>query len=508
MTKNGYLLLTIIFLVLIRIPALVSWNKYMTGNDAAIYMEKGIHLAEGKGFTSSICRYMADRDELREYVNKFGKTTQEIKVAPLNIFLISGLYKVVGESNYMLSINITNLMLFIATLLVIFYCIVPLFSDRYKIGLMTILLVGLNYVFFEGMFGAHLETLSLFLFVAAYAYHSSIIDKDKTKWWEILLYSILLSLLFLSKYSSIPFAGAFVLHHLVRKKYKRFLSVSFCVLILAGSWFILRDILLQGRVIANFTLSPFVQIAPEFLSVGYLKQFMFRMIGVAKRFVTILFDINGLAWLLPFSVVYFAGHRNNAVKQSNWILLIVSLSFFTFYGYIDLRFIYPIFIPLISASLVILLQLIERYNVFARKAGIISLMGIVLSFQLYNMAFFTHYVRKQAMDREAIFTSSDELLQRSGVTKDDCVLTNILGYNVYTDVGIVITPGGLTAENKRELIDLYQIDYVLYCEDQLNTPLAWDQYGVTKDIFTDLPLIAISVTDSRVRLYSTDTNNF
>ncbi len=117
MTKNRFLLLTIIFLVLIRIPALVSWNKYMTGNDAAIYMEKGIHLAEGKGFTSSICRFIPGIQESESYIARFGNRTQEIKVAPLYIFIISGLYRLAGQDYYIHAINLFNLAIFIAALL-------------------------------------------------------------------------------------------------------------------------------------------------------------------------------------------------------------------------------------------------------------------------------------------------------------------------------------------------------------------------------------------------------
>jgi len=503
MTKTGYLIITIILLIMIRVPSLVSWNKYMTGNDAAVYMEKGIHLAEGKGLTSSICRFMADRDELKEYIVKFGNRTQELKVAPLYIYMISGLYGLVGQEYYLLSINLLNLLLFIATLLVIYFCIVPLFTANHKIGLMTITMVGLNYVFFEGMFGAHLETLSLFLFVCSYAWHSRIIVKEILKWPEILGYAILLSLLFLSKYSSIPFVAAFVLHHLIQRKYYRFISVAFIVAVLSGSWFIIRDILLQGKVISGVTLSPFMDAGPEFLSREYLKNSLFDVIGVARRFIQALFDINGLAFLFPFALVYYAGHQQDRLKQANWLLLITSALFFALYGYTDLRYIYPIFIPLFAASFVIFYRLLGGYSPMVRKAVFITLFAIFAGYQLREMVYYTNAVRKQAVDREAIFKAADELLESSWIPDKASVLTNILGYNVYADIGVVKTPGDLTESNSQELIDLYDIDYVLFCSDQLDTQLAWDQDVVTEDVFTDLPLIAISNQDRRIRLYST-----
>lgn len=102
--------------MLIRVPALFLWNNYLTGNDAAIYMEKAIHLTEGKGMTCSICRFISDRDDLKAYIAKFGNTTQELKVAPIYIYLLSGIYKVTGEHNFLLAINLLNLLLFIASL--------------------------------------------------------------------------------------------------------------------------------------------------------------------------------------------------------------------------------------------------------------------------------------------------------------------------------------------------------------------------------------------------------
>jgi len=499
--------LTLIFLILIRIPAMYFWNNYMTGNDAAIYLEKAIHLAEGEGFTSSICRFMADSDELRDYIAKYGNRTQEIKVAPLYIFIISGIYSITGENNYLVAINILNLLLFIALLLVILFWIVPLFTDNYKIGLMTILLVGLNYVYFEGMFGAHMETLSLFLFVCAYAWHARISGMEKVKWWELAGYAILLSLLFLSKYSAIPFVGAFVLHHLIQRKYARFLSVAFIVAFLAGSWFILRDILLQGRVIAGFSMSPFMNSKPPLSSLEGIRLFAVRMIGVVRRFIESMFDINGLAFLFPFALVYYAGYQRDRMKEANWLLLIVSVLFFLVYGFTDLRYIYPIFIPLFPASLVIFKDILRRYRPKIGKIVFIAIFVIFAGYQLREMVYYTNAVRKQAQDREAVFKAADDLLQREGITEEAVVLTNILGYNVYTDVGIVKTPGGLTEANKQELIDLYDIDYVLFCRDQLNTQLAWDQYGVIEDVFNDLQLVEISEDDSRVRLYSTNESD-
>ena len=87
--KIKYLAFSVILaLVILRLPALLFWNNYMTGHDAAVYMEKAINIAEGKGFTSSICRHITDKEKLDDYINKFGSQKHEIKVAPLYIYIM------------------------------------------------------------------------------------------------------------------------------------------------------------------------------------------------------------------------------------------------------------------------------------------------------------------------------------------------------------------------------------------------------------------------------------
>jgi hypothetical protein len=498
---NIFLILLLFLIILIRIPTILSWNKYLTGNDAAIYMEESIHLAEGKGLTSSICRYMASWEDLTDYVGKFGTRTQEIKVAPLYIFMLSGIYRLVGEGSFMLWINLLNLMLFLATLLVMYYWICPRYGGNPRIWLLSIIFMGINYSIFEGAFGAHLESLSLFLFVCAYAYHIRIVNLEHVRWYDVLGYSLVLTLLFFSKYSVIPFIGAFLLHHLISKRYGFFVLVSGLMFLLISPWFILRDIQAQGGIIGSFTMTPYAGELPNISSLANIKVFAYRAYQVGIRFLKVLFDVNGLAFLLPFGAVYLVGHPADRQKQVNWLLIGVSAVFFAVYGYIDQRYIFPAFIPLIPAAFAGLYDLLEKYGDRARRIIVASLMIILVSLQLSQMAQFTLAVRKQAKDRKSIFLAADRLLNQAGVTNKDNILTNILGYNVYSDTGIALAPEGMTPDNKARLIELYDIDYVLFCANQIDSALPWDQNGVRDNIFTGLPLIGVSDKDSRVMLY-------
>lgn len=502
MHKNTLLLLTLLVLVLIRIPLLLSWNKFMTGNDAAIYMEKGMHLAEGKGFTSSICRFIPGTEETQAYIDRFGNQTQEIKVAPLSIFLISGLYGLFGEAGYMPAINLLNLMLFLSLLLLLYFRVIPIYIKDTFTRLIALWFVGFNVIFLEGGFGAHLEVLTIFLFICVYAFHVKLMKNDKDKCWESALFAVLLSLLFLSKYSSIPFIAAFLAHLLWKRKISSFLWGSLGVLAIAGSWFVLRDIILQGKVIASFSLTPFAVKPPAILTLEYWKLVIYHSYQVAAKLIIALMDPNGLGLLLPFAIIYFASDKKDDAKHINWFLLGFALLFFFVYGYIDLRYIYPALIPLIVAACGVFSDLMKRYQPKARISAMSAVLIIILSYQLFVYVDFLKAVRKQARDRESIFQAADQLVSKQGIRQDDMVLTNILGYNVYSEIGIVQTPSDLNSTNRQTLLELYDIDYVLYCSDQLDTSLAWDQWAVHTNIFEDLPLLAVSAGDDRVKLYA------
>lgn len=502
-----YLLLTILILVLLRVPGICFWNNYLTGDDASVHAEKGIHLAQGKGFTCSVVRYMhyEERAELLDYIDKFGNTAQEVKVAPLYIFMISGLYSLFGEQNYMLSINLLNLLIFIATLLVIFFFLTPMFTSDILVRVVTLWFVGLNTLFFEGYFGAHMEPLWLFMFVCAYVLHVSVIKKDVLKAGELMLYSLALVLLFLSKYNSIPFVGAFVLHHLVQRKYKRFLLVGTVVFVLAGAWFFLRDILTGGRAIADFAMTFFPEGRYWIFQMDGVKEVMVKLKTNFMDFARMPANINGLSILLPFTLIYFITKPKDTSKSANWILIIMTVVFYMMRRLALLRYVYPVFVPLIPASLAVFAGFLDQYRPFVKKAVLAILVAGLFVVQTDQMLKITLAIRRQAPDRESIFLAADKLLEDNGVSSENSVLTNILGYNVYTDVGIVMAPDGLTEANKKEVMDVYHIDHVLFCSDQMETPIVWDQYVVKEDVFTDLSLVAVSDFDKRVRLYKVYT---
>ncbi len=254
-------------------------------------------------------------------------------------------------------------------------------------------MIGLNFIYFEGMFGAHMEMLSLLTFICAYAWHMRIIGKEKVSWSELLGYAMVLSVMFLSKYSTIPFVGAFILHFQLRKQYARFLQVALVVATLAGSWFILRDILLVDKVISAIAHTPFKREAASASSTLLINKYLFKIIGVGRRFIQILFDINGLAFLLPFTLLYFVGEKNSCIKQANWLLLIMSAAFFSIFGYVDIRYVYPIFIVLIPPSLEAFNELLAKHTARVARAVYITIFVILAGYQ--HTMWFTSPMRSE-----------------------------------------------------------------------------------------------------------------
>ncbi len=508
--KNKYFFICILFgLIAIRVPALFFWNSYMTGHDAAIYMEKAINLAEGKGFTCSICRHITDIEELNDYIRKFGTQTQELKVAPLYIYLISVLYRLVGIENFMLAINLLNLFLFIITLLILYRYLLVKYPDSRLVQIGTVIIVGTNFMILELSYGAHMETFSLFLYVFAFIYHSWIVSKEKQHWLHVLLYSITLTLLFLSKYSVIPLVGAFIIHFMYLKKYRQFALISLVVLIGAGSWFILRDILMDGRVISNFGSFPFSTISKKIIAIPSFFTLIFKLSLIIQSLLSLLNGFYGLAFLFPFVIISILHFKYRVDIQINIFMIFItialyfSLAIFKSKTYIDYRYFLPIVVFLIPVSLIEF----ERYfSGISRKIGrlilYILLLSIVFS-QVIDTVKFTYDVKKKSLDRALIFKAADELIEKERLSDDKNILTNIIGYSVYASTGVVWAPGNLTSENKYNVIDTYEIDYILFCGEQKNYLSAWDQNVVPFDIFSDLQLVGTSTIDSRVKLYST-----
>ena len=111
--KHKYIILLILFLILLRVPALLMWSPNITGSDAAIYMESARNVAEGKGFVSSVCRFNMDEERLANYIAQYGNRYQGWSRAPVYVYALSGIYLLTGKAHFMTGVNLFNILLLV-----------------------------------------------------------------------------------------------------------------------------------------------------------------------------------------------------------------------------------------------------------------------------------------------------------------------------------------------------------------------------------------------------------
>lgn len=500
--KHKYILLAFLIVILMRVPALIMWSPNITGSDSAIYMETARNIAEGKGYVSSICRFSMDIDTLSDYVQKYGNRYQGWSRAPIYTYMMSGIYLLTGKTHFMTGVNILNLLLLIASLLIIYRFMLFKFPQHSFAHFLALLCIGGSYTLFEYSFGAWLESFTLFNFVVVFVYHSYIVNNEKVPPWHYILYGLALASLFSIKRANMPMAAAFMLHLLICGRFKRFIAISFYVAAFTSLWYGLRFLVMSTPPLLSFSHSfpyeGYSHIASPLPKLFFSPRFFIK---VLQEISSIAMDWRNLGLLLPFTVMYLAASPNDRDKQSIWLLWIFNLGIYAFSrGTPNPRYIFPLFVPLIIFSAVLMeqcllalfkdKQLIPRYVVLM----------LVLFFQIYCVANFTQWIPVSGADRDHIFREADKLLADNQIPENAVILCNIVGYNLYTDHGYILVPPNTDLKNKDELLDLYKVDYVLHYFG-LTRYFGWNEYTLKIDEFYDLALTDVSDTDEDMKLY-------
>jgi hypothetical protein len=483
------------------------WSPYITGSDAAIYQEMGQNIAEGNGPISSICRFTSDKATLTEYVEAHGTRLQRILRPPLYIYSLSVVYMITGLENYMLGINIFNLILFLASLIILYLHLLYKYPNQRFVHIASLLWVGMSYTVLEFTFGAWMESMTLLIFVAAYSYHCFIVESKDAPWWHGLLYGLLLSALFLTKRSAIPFVAAFLLHLFLIFRPKHFISTIIVFCMICGSWYYHQTNLSAGSILLSPSHHfPFGDVSRELSLVPRFRGVSAYSITVFKRLLEIGYDLKNLGILLPFSILYFATTRLDKIKGINWLLLLVPGAIYMFFtGSPNVRYVYPIFVALIPASLVIVHKVAMQFDQDKRIYALYFILAFAMFFHMANLVTFSKNVVVGGRDRTQIFETADRMLAEAGITSDNMVATNIIGYNVYSESGHLLLPPNTTTENKSELIDFYDVDYILFCEGAPKY-FFWNDYLQTYNMYYDLDLISRSDGEHKLFLYRVDKN--
>lgn len=490
-----------LFIILVRLPILILWNPYVTGSDSAIYMETAKNLVKGNGYVSSICRFTMDKEKLLNYIEQNGNRYQGCNRAPIYTHLLAGIYILLGDKGFMDGINIFNLMLLLIALFLFYRYLLKAYPNKPYIHFTAIFWIGMSYTFLEYEFGAWLESWTLFIFMLCYLFHLYLLDENKHPWWQFVLYSFLLAVMISIKRSVYPIAGAFLLHFLLVKRFKQFFSISALTLFFILGWFAIRELLMSTPTL--YPISHSFPFGDEWYRESLLPRFNIgnQSLTVFEGLLTIMSDVKNLGILFPFTIVYLATHKNDVTKQLIWLLLFTNAFIYMFNrGGVNPRYIFPIFIPLIQVSAEYLDKMLTVIDKKKKFLAYYFLIAFTAFFQIKYIAQFTNNLVLSSKDRKQIFTACDKLLDETKVPDEAMILSNLVGYNVYTERGYVLAPPNMTSNNKNEILDTYKIDYVLYC-DGFSRYLNWNEYTIKMDIFGDLELVKVSDYDDRVMLY-------
>jgi len=499
-----YILLLLLSIVILRLPLLYVWDNHLTGDDAALYMDTAINLAEGKGYYADLIQlHINDKDYLERYVKKNGVKDRMEWIPPLYISFLSAIYLITGLDRFLLGINILNFSFFILFLFLYFKYLKMNFADNFQVMFLSFFFIGLNFMIFEFTFGAHMESLYLLTFFIVFLLHIKLIEKTEPKFYHYLLYSIALSLFLFSKYAAIPFVAAFIFHHAFRKDFKSFFLSATLTFLIIAPWMFVRSYIISGHPLSIFIHGPFpFRDLPEWTGFGTKSIYsIYSYLREISHIFNWYLSIDYFFFLLPFALAFLLNKKgmSGIIRKSMLVLLIFSFSFFAIiYNSSVARYQFLLIIPLMPYAINELLTFLKsNKRSINLKAYLIILLIVFGGIQLVKITEFYNFARKRGIEQSVTINESIQLVDRHRIGTDKIILANILGFNVFSQNTIVLPPRNMTEKNKNELFEVYQIDYVLFGEGE--------SY-LSNNIFGDLELIGSSNRGRAIFLYKVEHN--
>jgi len=340
-----------------------------------------------------------------------------------------------------------------------------------------------------------METMNLLIVLITYVSHLKLIEIKEPKFLYCTLYSVLLALVFLSKYSAIYVVIALLGHHLIERRFKIFFITLTITIALTSSWYLGYNFIHDGRLIANFGPFPFAEKIGRsgFVSAGVFV--LYNKIQLIGSILSFMLGINGLSLLFPFFLLSITQSKADKKKMLGFLFLISCFIFYLVYGFVATRYLLPLLIVMVPLGVQELDSVLSRYS---KKLKLVFISAIALSFllvQILNIIEFTNLVRKLSDKRKLLIESSLALLKASNVKVDDNVLTDIVGLNVFLPEQVILAPYEINLENKFEVIKAYDIKYVLHAKENSSIPYS---------IYDDLELVDESSTNNGLVLYKVD----
>lgn len=487
----------LILIVGLRLPVLHFWNKYLTGDDAALYMETAINYSEDKDYSASVLRHIKNEDDLKRYIRVNGVRDRMEWIPPLYIVLLSLVYRITGPGSFMNGINIFNLFLFCLFLIIYLRFLIREFHDKQPVVLLSVLIMGLNFIVFEFTFGAHMESLYLLTFLMVLLVHKSIFESEKAPSVKYLLYPLALTLFLFSKYSSIPFVAAFLFHFLLKRRLKDFIVISLVVLLISSPWLFVRSYMISGHPLSQMLRGDFPFTMTESYS-GFANGSIYALYSFIREIVRVFIhytSIDYFFFLFPFAIVFISDARNKSImREISIILILVAFTFFALiFRNANGRYQILLLVPVIPFAIDKMSEYFNSIqNIKARYFAAGILIVIFSTIQVMKITGFYNSVRKTGEYREKVIEGSLDLINQSGMPQNSTILVNVEGLNVYSDRNIVMAPDKLDEKNRGELFEMYNIDYVLF---------AGGERLLNRNIFRDMQVADSTRTGYGIYLY-------
>lgn len=489
-------LVVILFSLFLRLPVIYMWNNSMViGEDGALYMETAKNFAEGNGYYCSMLRHFATIETTKDYISKNGLKDRMEWIPPLFIFLISLLYLVFGENWFIFSINIFNLFLFAVLLLLYYRYLKENYPDNHFIINFSLIFIGMNFIFFEFSLGPHFESIYLLTFFIAFLQHIKMIKKEKLTIQDYIIYALSLSLFTFSKFSSIPFVAAFLIHFLIRRKIKNFIFVSLFSFIMISPWMFIRSYLISGHPLAALIRGRF-PFSDTTVYSGFANNTIHSIYSYFLDFIYIFeyyISIDGFFIFFPFIIISILElSRKDEIKSTATSLIIGCIIFFGLtWNEGTSRYQFLLILPFIPIGLMKMIELLK--NLKYKKVFYFIVILIFVWSQMFRISEFYNVVRKSFQLQSQKMKNAVELIDSNNISKDKVILVNMAGINYYVENPVVLLSVGMNEKNKFEMINTYSIDYILFVQGEPK---------LQNDVFYDLKLIRKSPNDTNIKLYS------
>jgi len=490
--KGSFLLLIILTAIVVRVPFIILMkNAIIPGDDASLYLQCAKNLGDGKGYYVNYRKYsFKSKNLLIKYIEKYGVKDYLDWIPPLYVAVLAGIYKIFNPSNFIFSVVLFNILLFLITIVIIYYEFNKLNIINSNIIFLSFILIVINPILVWYSVDTIMEMLFLLFSILAFFKHIELIRKEQLTFKDYIIYSLYLSLVFLTKYAGGVIILAFLSHFLLRKRIKDTIILSFIIFILTTPWYIFRSYYFcrttSGIIFPTLRLTcswPFDAVKLRLLSIGIISR-LHHYLGFLKiifrrlnqNFINYL-SVDEFFFLFPFILIYLFIKRKRIYFQSSLILLVFVIIFFSFYSAQTPRYylyLIPILLPIGLSGFIEYLRQCQ----LLKSVYFYILMALLISMPLYKVLDDYTLRRRHILNQNEVGNAVIKIDQSIIKNDSSVIATDMAFVNYLTNNPTVALPWNLTSQSVEKFISFYKIDYILVSKlASIGYPIAWVGYS-------------------------------